>query len=422
MAARGLRSLFGKFYGETASYAIGGAVQPALAPAVRQFSQVANATLPNEIHSPLELAQMVVQGVLDEQAAAGEAAKAGISGDAFHQLVRVAGEPPGPQQLLELWDRGDIDEGDVDRGLLQSRLKPEWVDLFKRLRTRPASAAAAVNAVIKERIPETRGLAIAAENGIDAETFRMLVDEGGRPISITQGLQLLRRRKITQARFREIVARSDVKTEFTADLLGLQENLPSLAQMRAIIGTGAIADDVARTTLQHLGYSDSIVEGIIAAGHGVKLEGAKQLTQSAILSAYQSRQIEHADAQSMLAGLGYDANDAAVLLAYADFQRQHAYRTAVIGVVKARYLAHDIDESTASSMLDKIGMPPAERDDYLALWTFDIQANPHLLTLAQLNAAVKQGIYSAAQYRAYLPRLGYVEPEISVLAALYAGG
>ncbi len=369
-----------------------------------------------------ELAEMVVQSVLDPGDATRRAGQVSIEPDDFSLMVRLAGNPPGPMETLEAWNRGIFDEDDATLALRQSRLKPEWIEKFKQLRTRPASTAAAVNAVIKERISPARGIEIAHQNGTDRETFLMLVDEGGRPISITQGLQLLRRNLITPERFREIVARSDVKTEFTDDLLGLKENLPSLAQMRAIIGTGSLADADARATLNKLGYAAAIVEGIIAAGHGVKLEGVKQLTQSAILNAYQAQQLDPVAARELLAGLGYDAQDAGVLLGYADYQRDHAYRSAVIAVVKARFLAHDIDAETASTTLDSVGMPAAERDQYLALWQFDVDANPRLLTLADLNALVKRGIFDPGQYRAYLPRLGFQEPEVSLLVELHAGG
>lgn len=514
MAVSALRTLFGRFFDTAFGYAVGGAASSAIDPIVNPLAEQAwsdaVATGVGRALQPADLANMAVQGVLDEQVAAGEAAKSGLTKESFHRLflvngspiapdqaldlwnrgeiaeadvdrallqsrlkpewvetfkllrrqlvqvadlaemvvqgvldtaaateraqqlglqaadfarlIRLAGNPPGPESLLAMWNRGILDEAAVDVGLVQSRLKPEWVERFKQLRTQPASLAAAVSAVVKERIPLARGEAIARENGIDAQTFALLVDEGGRPISITEALQLLRRRKIDETRFREVVARSDVKTEFTGDLLNLKEQLPSLAQMRAIIGTGSLSDAVARDTLQRLGYSDAIVDGIIAAGHGDKLAGTKDLAQSAIVAAYQSRQMSRDAAVADLAGLGYDTNDAGVLLGLADYNRAHAYRTAVIGVVKARYLAHDIDESVASSTLDSIGLAPDERDDYLALWTFDIAANPHLLTLAQLNAAVKANILDVGQYKAYLPRLGYVEPEVSILVGLYAGG
>lgn len=514
MAVSGVRSLFGRFFDTAFGYAVGGAassaIEPLILPLTLEAWAEAVAAGDSRVLSPVELAQMVVQGVLDEPSAAAEAAKSGYDAARFHQLVRLSGEPPGPETLLDMWDRGviaeaDVDRGllqsrlkpewvdsykklanpilqvealaemvvqgvftepegaqnaallgwsaadfhrlvrlagnppgpqemlsmwnrgiateaDVDKGLLQSRLKPEWVDQFKQLREHPASVAAAVSAVIKERITVEQGHAIALQNGITTATFDMLVDEGGRPISITEALQLIRRGEFTDAQFNEVVARSDVKTMYAPDLLKLREVLPSLAQMRAVIGTGALPDSVAKDVLTRLGLAPDIVAGVIAAGHGEKLAGSKALTQTAVLEAYQTEQVSAADATTMLGGLGYDANDAKLLLAYTDYQRAHTYRTAVIAVVKARYLANDIDEGTASSTLDQIGMLPAERDQYLQLWTFDIQANPHLLTLAQLNAMVKKGILDAGQYAAYLPRLGYVDPELSLLVQLYASG
>lgn len=376
--------------------------------------------LRRQILQVADLAQMVVQGVMPIAEAEKRAAMVGVDAADFGRLVRLSGNPPGPETMLALWNRGKVDEAGVDRALLQSRLKPEWVELFKQSRIRPASTAEAVAAVIKERIPMARGIEIAAENGTDEQTFRMLVDEGGRPIGIGQALTLVRRGDMTIAEFRDVVARSDVKVEFTDHLLQLQTVYPSLAQMRAIIGTGAMRDADAKEILHKLGYTNVVVEGIVAAGHGTKLAGTRALTSAAIVDAYKSQQIDNAQAVRLLVSLGYDENDVALILGYADYEVQKRYRDAVIAVVKARYLQGDIDQPTASGLLDKVGLPQAERDQYLELWTFDAQANPTLLTLAQLVSVLNAKIIDLAQFAAYLPRLRYQEPEISWLVQLHS--
>lgn len=107
--------------------------------------------------SAAELAAMAVQGVVSVADAREAAAAVGASAETFDRLYRLAGEPPGAQQLLELWNRGAIGEDDVDRGLRQSRLKPEWIDAAKALKSVLVPVSDLVRMAVREVFdPEQR--------------------------------------------------------------------------------------------------------------------------------------------------------------------------------------------------------------------------------------------------------------------------
>lgn len=369
-----------------------------------------------------DLANMVVQGVLTQAEGEAQAAKLSFSAEQFDRLTLLAGNPPGPQQMIELWQRGKVSESDLDKALLQSRLKPEWVETYKLLAQRVLSVSEAVDGVLRERLTEAQGRAIAAENGLDAASFDQLVDQAGRPIATGEALTLVKRGEMTAAQFREVIARSDVRAEYTDQILELATVYPSLYQVKQILSTGAITDAQATEILQKEGYTDAVVKGTIAAAHSIKLAGSKQLTQAAIGDLYQAKEIDPATATQLLEGLGYDDHDSALLLGYWDYVAAKTYRDAVVSIVKARYLQSDIDDATASGLLNQVGLAPDAVTQYLQLWAFDVQANPHLLTLAELNALVKKGLWTVDQYAAYLPRLLYQQPEIDALVALYGKG
>src|SRR2546428_136762 len=140
-----IRGFFGKLGGRTASenlrFAGGGAASPAMAPLT---PDVLDKGLPHALIVPLspeELATATVQGAMSKKEAAAEAELSGISGPRFDALFHINGNPIAPEQALDLWNRGEINEGDVGKALLQSRLKPEWVDTFKLLRRAILQAA-----------------------------------------------------------------------------------------------------------------------------------------------------------------------------------------------------------------------------------------------------------------------------------------
>lgn len=72
--------------------------------------------------------------MLTPSEAANEASMSGFNQERYNNLYRISGQPPGAEQLLEMWNRGILGEGSVDEGLRQSRLRPEWVDPVKALR------------------------------------------------------------------------------------------------------------------------------------------------------------------------------------------------------------------------------------------------------------------------------------------------
>jgi hypothetical protein len=129
-----LRRFTGNAVSTAAGYGIGSAMSPALEPLTREVANETWSAHPNQPLSPEDAATAWVRNLWTPEQAAAEAKKNGINADRFETMRGLAGEPPGPAQLLELWNRGDLDEADVTRGLRQGRLRNEWVNAVKALR------------------------------------------------------------------------------------------------------------------------------------------------------------------------------------------------------------------------------------------------------------------------------------------------
>lgn len=86
-------------------------------------------------HDPLALGEAVqaaVQNHLSYDAAAEYADMNGVARDVFDIMFANAGNPPGPGEVLDLWNRGDLTEAEVDQALRESRLKDKWIEPLKR--------------------------------------------------------------------------------------------------------------------------------------------------------------------------------------------------------------------------------------------------------------------------------------------------
>jgi hypothetical protein len=88
------------------------------------LTQITETLLP-----PSDLASAVVQDVMSGSEAEALAEQDGVSASSFSTLVKLAGNPPGAEQLLALWNRKEISSADVDRGaLLGVSLAPALAD------------------------------------------------------------------------------------------------------------------------------------------------------------------------------------------------------------------------------------------------------------------------------------------------------
>lgn len=341
-----------------------------------------------------ELAEMVVQGVITQGEATPLAAYLSYSPENFDKLVRLAGSPPGPEQSLEAWNRGIFSEDDVNRAILQSRLKPEWLEQYKKLRYRPLSASIAVEAVLRQRISEAEGIALAEKSGMDAESFKIALETSGRSMGVEQALQLARRGVFTYNDFLDVVARSDVKTEFAPNLWELKEALPGIMQLRNMIHANAISDELAHTYLMKEGYSEELAQATIKSGHATKTQGTKDITAAIIETFYVAGIDSHPQAVAALEKLGYDATEAADYLQAWEARRIASEIVHGVTMVRSRFTGWKIDAREAQADLVDFTLTPETITRLIEWWTNERHANAPQLTHAAITTGFKYGRYT----------------------------
>lgn len=199
---------------QTIAYAAGTAAASALAAEVQPIANEMWSLDPTMPLSPADAANMVVQNILPEDTAANEAAQSGLNHERFHRLVRLVGEPPGPETLLEMWDRRIIPEADVTKGLLQSRLKPEWVESYKKLQRTLLTAGQLAEMVVQGVVPEDQATAMAREVSIEPEDFRRMVLLAGSPPGPMEALEMWNRHIVSETDVDKMLLQSRLKPEW----------------------------------------------------------------------------------------------------------------------------------------------------------------------------------------------------------------
>jgi len=378
--------------------------------------------LSEQILTVADLAMARQQGFIDDAELEQRAAAVGVPSADAQLYFKMAGLPPGITIGIELLRRGLIDEARFSEYVAEGHTKTKYTSDLLNLRYVPLSAATAVEAALRERIPKDQAQALAAEQGVSPDSFAIWLETVGRAMGIMEGLTLLNRGVITEANFREIVARSDVRTEYTDWLLELRTHYPSLFQLEAMIRSGSISDADARDVLHKEGYPAHLIDGMVAAGHAAKTAKAKDLNLSMVETLYVAGMESHDEAAKAIERLGYDPAETEELLKIMQARRVVAEIIHGTTMIRTRYVGWKIDSHVASQELAKFIPTLTDRNRLLDMWDAEREVSRPVLSRAQIAQARKYGIVSPEQAVTRWQAMGYSLEDAQIMDEIVAKG
>jgi hypothetical protein len=367
--------------------------------------------------SPADAADMVVRGIVTQQEGQSIASRSGVIASDFDKMVEDTGEPPALMQLLEARRRGFIDNTRLVHGVLQGRIKDEWIDVVEKLAYSPMSVADAVNAVVQNYLTQAEGEAIAEQNGLEPGNFSTLYETAGEPLSRTEMEELYNRGLVTQGEVNQALRESRVKNKYVDLAFALHEKVPPIFTVQRAIKSGALSHDQAIEVVMRSGYTKPDAEWIVAAGAASATPPVNNKVISAVETLYADNVISATEAIDAIKAQGYDQHDADVLVQAAEFRRESRITTQVIGVVRSKYLQHHITRNEASGDLDGIGVPSQQRDTLLALWDIEASAYTRSLTEAQIVKAANLTLITQQDAQTRLVAMGYSADDAALLLA-----
>lgn len=365
--------------------------------------------------SPADAALALLRGNMSRAEALKVAHDAGLSDSDFDVLVNNTGEPLGLMQLLEAFRRGFISEDRLKTGILQSRVRDEWIDTAVKLRYTPMSTADAVSSVVQGHQSMEAAKAVADQNGLEPGAFDILYQTAGEPLSRTEMEELFNRGLVTEEQVKQALSESRVKNKYTDLAFQLHTKLLPIRNLSEAVefGTITLAQGVAEAMKQ--GYSQQDATALIHAASARKLQTYRHQVVTAVEALYVDNAISETDAMSVASSMGFDDAESKAIFAGAEYKRMAKMVSAAISAIRSKYVARHIDDHTASGLLDGLGVPSNQRDQEMALWTLERQANVRLLTPAQVIKANKLGLLQDADTMTYLENLGYSAADADLL-------
>lgn len=383
-----------------------------------------------------DIADMVERGVFEygagsdiPQVAFDEAQRTGLTQEQLSRLVGLAGEPPAIGDLAEAKRRGIIDDARLVKGIKQSRLRNEWIDVIEALQIRLLTVADAVEGKVKSQISDEEALSIAQQNGITPHDFTTLVNTAGNPPGPQELAQLANRGEIPWEgtgpdvlSYQQGIYEGRTKNKWEPTLRKLAEYLPPPRTVTALERQGAISPETAQALYAKHGLTPELAAVYSHSATTAKTSKAHQLAESQLLKMYEEHILSADEVTQGLSALNYSQHDIDSLLLLTDMSRVASAMTKAVEKLHTQFVARKLGKEAASNALDSLGLPPQQRDSILGVWATERQTTVKVLTEAQIVSAFANQIVDQPTAIAYLEALGYSLQDAVILLGIKEKG
>lgn len=372
--------------------------------------------------SPADLALANLRGEMDDETMLGYASQLGVDADDMRVLVNNTGEPPGLMQMLEALRRGYMDEERLTRGVKQSRVRDEWIDVILKLRYQRMSPIDAIRALVQNHLDEPQARQIALEGGLAPEDFDPLYATYGNPISAQEALSLYHRGDMSLAEVKQAIKEGRIKDKYVDSVVELGRRLIPYRTINTILSHGIWTPDQGVKYLMQLGYTEADATALVSTATAHKTAAIKSITEAQIIELYEARAITEEQATELLRNVGYDGTEAKYIVDATDAKASLAEQKRAISAVRASYLADRISIGDASNQLDAMGVLAAQRDKLTKDWEIERAGIVKTLTAAQWASAVYYGIVEYDYAVSKCVVLGYSKTEAEMFVDIRLKG
>ena len=438
--------------GTAAAQGIGAGLADLLAPINQRIMQ----ERPNLTLAPSDAAQAVAAGIWAFDTGRDEAGRNGINTDRFGILHELAISYPDYATALELHRRGIADDAEVLGWLKRAGYTDigarELLQLARVILAPPDLALG----VLRGNISADDGRRVAAQSGVDAHDFDLLVENTGEPPGLEQLLEAYRRRFIDKARLDRGIRQSRVRNEWTdvverlrfapmqtadaveavvrnyispaegesiAEQNGLEPEHwqtlllahgrpPGLGQMLQLWNRGEASEEQVAQAIRESDVKDKYIGQALHLRYKIPAERL-------LVTLVKDGSLPVARAHELLQKEGYEADVADAIIKAGTSQRTAGHKQLALATVEQLYEAHAIDEATAAKHIEALGYPAS--DVPLILRVND--AKRLLRWRDSAIAAVRTGFLghhtSEAEARAQLSNVGVGAEEIAHLLTLW---
>jgi hypothetical protein len=364
-----------------------------LSPSVRG----ALATNPHLLPDPGTLAELAARGLAQQHDVMQSIAEQGINTGWGNAMIELNKQYPDAGTMLELMRRGKLGRDTFAEWSLRNGVPVAVSETVAELVNVPLSPADAALALLRGNISEGAAIKAAADWGVTADDFNVMVGNTGEPLGLEQLLEAHRRGFIDTNRLVRGILQSRTRNEWVdvAEKLAFAP-MSTADAVEAVVQNQldhAQGSDIASQNGLEAGWFDTLVntagsplsrtemEQLFNRGLVTKDQVEQALRESRLKNKYNELAFElhtrlleprslgeavvygsitHAQAVRKAMESGFSQQDAEVIVSGAVNRKLETQRMGVVRAVETLYENNAVSQEVATSIVGKMGFEPAE--------------------------------------------------------------
>ncbi len=384
-----------------------------------------------------------------------QARRIGASPELLRDYWAAHWELPSPEQGFAMFQRGIIDQAELERLLRALDYAPIWRDKLLRLNYRVLTRVD-VRRMYESGVLSKAEVAAAYREGgyspanadrladfVEAQALGKASTKQGKAKDLTAPVirEAYRDALIDQAAATDALVALGYDQDEAGYLLALDDYRVSRetrgqyeSAVRALYVRGQYTFEQAAQLLADAGAPAARQERLLAAWQlertsrelTAEEKADRDLTKAEVISAYRDYLLKREDAAPMLTTLGYAAEEADLLLRQAEHARLKAERSSAQAAIRTLYVAHRIDEREALQRMDALQVPSLQRDALMLQWTAEQAAkdaekrrDAPAIPLGSVEQMVRRSVMTADEARSYLQTQGWTPAELDWIMRLW---
>lgn len=272
-----------------------------------------------------------VRGFIDAGTHMDWLAEHGIDPTTADIVYRTAGQPPGIQELIHLWNRGEITQETVEQALLESHYNNKYIPAILQFRRYLPPPRSIVPMMRSGAITVERGRHLLQEHGLSAEDAEAFVQEAtmsktanAKHATAQLILSMYTDLEMDRATAERLLRNLHHDEESMVLELGHAEALrgkklrdAAVSRIRAEYDKRHLDRATASAQLDRAAVPSQARDQMLATWDVERDVGAPQLTVAQLTQGFKKGGLDAGQLRARLEGLGYNADDVAVLMAIA---------------------------------------------------------------------------------------------------------
>lgn len=232
--------------------------------------------------------------------------------------------------------------------------------------------------------------------------------------SPSMGFEMLHRGVMNEEDLEELLRIADYAPGYIPKMIEISYSPYTRVDAKRMYQAGVLDADALVRAYMDIGYTEEMAENLLSWVQIDSMGSEKNLTQAVILNAYKIGLIDRGVCISYITGLGYDGNEAELIVGIEDNKREQKEIEDRLRTLRAQYVRGVVGDYKFLQDCASLGLTESQVQKELIKAQEEKDRKIKLPSKADLDGWVKNGVISKEDYRSRMLLLGYQADDIGL--------